>query len=343
MPVADQIPQLMDAQYAQSPLTRLTDTEVAQFFDTGYLVVNGHFDDVDLQPAIDEIGAMIDEKARQMLAAGELSSLYAEEPFETRLAKISMETDQIARAIWNGALDGPGFFNLIRNPKLLDLAEQLCGSELIASSVYRLRPKIPNYNYGAVPWHQDSGYFEPYCDKALVLTVWLPLVDTDEENGCLRVMPNQHHGDVFRHQSAGNGSGYLEIAKDALPSDQAICCPMKKGGVLLLTNRTPHVSYENRTNHVRWSMDLRYQSASLPTNARITRLEGETVPSEELGVPIACYPPEADFLVRSRLRPHEVLTDAADFARLRRSHAGGNVTQRWPSQEWRKPGAEYSA
>ena len=54
---------------------------------------------------------------------------------------------------------------------------------------------------------------------------------------------------------------------------------------------------------VRWSMDLRYQSARLPTNARITRLPEEAVPAPEDGVPPACYPPEADFLVRSRQRP----------------------------------------
>jgi hypothetical protein len=34
--------------------------------------------------------------------------------------------------------------------------------------------------------------------------------------------------------------------------------------------RTPHVSFENTTDVVRWSMDLRYQSAALPTNAVIT-------------------------------------------------------------------------
>jgi hypothetical protein len=38
-------------------------------------------------------------------------------------------------------------------------------------------------------------------------------------------------------------------------------------GELLLGNRTPHASFDSKTNRVRWSMDLRYQSAALPTNA----------------------------------------------------------------------------
>jgi len=82
------------------------------------LVYNGRFFDADLQPVIDEI---------------------------------TEEMDKVARAIWNGTLSGPAFLHLLTAPRLLDAAEQLCGPELIASSVYRLRPKIPNYNYGAVP------------------------------------------------------------------------------------------------------------------------------------------------------------------------------------------------
>ena len=51
-----------------------------------------------------------------------------------------------------------------------------------------------------MPWHQDSGYFEPYCDMGLVMTVWLPLVDATEERGCLWVMPRAHKGGLFFHQ-----------------------------------------------------------------------------------------------------------------------------------------------
>jgi hypothetical protein len=76
-------------------------------------------------------------------------------------------------------------------------------------------------------------------------------------------------------------------------------------------------------------MDLRYQSASLPTNAPITRLEGESLPSLKAGIPVACYPPEADFLVRSQARPAEVLRDAAAFHALRRDHPAQLATNRW--------------
>ena len=208
------------------------------------------------------------------------------------------------------------------------MAESLCGQELIASSVYRVRPKIPNYGYGAVPWHQDSGYFEPYCDDALVLTVWLPLVDATPENGCLWVIPRVHRNGIVRHQPHPEHP-YLMIPDSDLPPAEPVCVPVPAGGVLLRTNMTPHGSFANTTDLVRWSMDLRYQSAGLPTNAGITRLAGEAILDPQRGVPVACYPPEADFLVRSATRPREVIADAARFARLRENHKRQPVTQRW--------------
>jgi len=105
-----------------------------------------------------------------------------------------------------------------------------------------------------------------------------------------------------------------------------------------MTNRTPHASFENKTKIVRWGMDLRYQSAILPTNANVTRLENEIVgsvhPSSEREAPLSCYPPEPDFLVRSRLRPNEVIKKSDDFVQLRAKHVVHPVTKRWGEVQW---------
>jgi phytanoyl-CoA hydroxylase len=104
---------------------------------------------------------------------------------------------------------------------------------------------------------------------------------------------------------------------------------VRKGGVLLVTNRTAHASFKNTTDRVRWSMDLRYQNAKLPTNARVSRLAGDAQFDPQNGVPIACYPPEADFLVRSTLRSAEVVTDPERFRQIRERHVSVPVTDRF--------------
>ena len=307
----------------------LSDEQLAFFAEEGYLVVKDLFTDRDLDPVIAEITEAIDRLSREFIRAGELSRSYAELDFGHRLAAINSETPNLASRLWNVGTVLPSFFELMRTPRLLDAVEQICGPEIIASSVYRLRPKVPGHKQSAVPWHQDSGYFEAYCDDAMVLTVWLPLVDATEENGCLWVLPRQHKGKVLLHQRPA-GQPYLEIPSEALPAGQAICCPVPKGGALLLSNRTPHASFDNRTDRVRWSMDLRYQSAALPTNASISRLPGEVgYDGTQTDAPIACYPPEPDFLVRSRARPREVMTRREEFLKLRREHVARPVKSRW--------------
>ena len=107
-----------------------------------------------------------------------------------------------------------------------------------------------------------------------------------------------------------------------------MACPVRKGGVLLVTNRTAHASFGNTTDRVRWSMDLRYQNANLPTNANVSR-PGDAEFDPVNGVPIACYPPEADFLVRSITRPNEVVTDPERFRQIRERHVSAPVTDRF--------------
>ncbi|MCX5659217.1 MAG: phytanoyl-CoA dioxygenase family protein [Planctomycetota bacterium] len=318
----------------------LSQDQAAFFLREGYLVVEDLFDMPALDAVIGEISGEIDRKARELYAAGKLAHLHEYLDFEHRLTQLNAQTPEVYQSILAGRLAGPALFNLIRHPALLDVAEQLCGPELIASSVYRLRPKMPGHPWGAVPWHQDSGYFEPFCDRGLIVTVWIPLVDATPERGCLHVLPRLHRDPILRHVT-DKINVYLEIPEAELPKGvKPVCVPVRKGGALLLTNLTPHASFDNTTDVIRWSMDLRYQSAELPTNARISRLPGESVPAPDGAQgdapadatnrpPVACYPPEADFLVRSRARPEQILKDAEAFRQLRQEHAFSPVTDRW--------------
>jgi hypothetical protein len=301
----------------------LSPTQVAQFHQDGYLVLEDVLSPTDLQPVIDEINEAVDAGARRLHAEGELSSLYEEEGFETRLTRITAETERLYWSICSGQLCGPGIFGLLTHPRLLDMAESLLGEELIASSAYRLRPKIPGFAHGVVPWHQDSGYFEPHCDSGLILTMWVALVDATEERGCMQMLPGAHHGPVARHYS-NRERRYLEILPADLPAGEVRTEPVRAGGVVLFGNRTPHQSTPNTTDVIRWSMDLRYQSATLPHNFAPLRApagEGEPV--------AACYPPEADFAVRSRKRPESVVQDWQAFQELRKGHVYASLTPRW--------------
>ena len=77
----------------------LTEVQVQQFNDDGYLLVEGGLNDADLDPVIEEYAAHIDGRARELLAAGEISQIHEDAPFERRLALLCGEYVATGRAI----------------------------------------------------------------------------------------------------------------------------------------------------------------------------------------------------------------------------------------------------
>ena len=45
------------------------------------------------------------------------------------------------------------------------------------------------------PPHQDAGVLLPEADGTLVVTTWIPLIDTAEETGGLQAYPRLHQGE----------------------------------------------------------------------------------------------------------------------------------------------------
>ncbi|MDX1934907.1 MAG: phytanoyl-CoA dioxygenase family protein [Capsulimonadales bacterium] len=316
---------------------RLSDAQRAQFVDEGYVMVPDLFSPEELRPLQEEIARIVDRTADQLRQEGRLTDVHASEGFETRLTRLladhPSEAGTFFRAIegkGGGGFTGRAMYDLLTHPALLDAMEDLLGTgEVVASSVYRIRPKVPNLGRGVVPWHQDSGYFAARCDDEMIVTCWIPLVDATEENGCLRVLPRTHLGPVVRHHTGGN-AGFLVITEEDLPApaSEAVAVPVPLGGALLLTNRMPHCSTPNRSDTIRWSVDLRYQALDVPNNLSA---DIEPLIPDSGEVAIACYPPEADFVVRSRTRPETV----ADFqAFQRRREAFENARIPGPNRGW---------
>lgn len=324
----------------------LTPEQAQHFHDEGYVIVPDVFAPADLEPLRRELHAAIDQKVRALHADGRLTELHADLDFDHRLAAIHRDSAVNGEAVMKhleglrgGGFHAPEMFAVIAHRKLLAKVASLLGTEeIVGSSVYRLRPKLPNLGRGIVPWHQDSGYFAAACDRQLIITCWIPLVDANVANGCMQIIPRAHRTGVATHHTGGN-AGFLVIKDDDLPDDphKAVTAICPRGGVVFMTNLTPHCSTPNTSDHIRWSIDLRYQSAEVPNNVGLWPGETDAAgfASGEFyeKVTVACYPPEADFLVHSRKNPAAV-TDYAEYVRRReaydRTQSKFSAYARWP-------------
>jgi ectoine hydroxylase-related dioxygenase (phytanoyl-CoA dioxygenase family) len=270
----------------------LTAQQIEHYDREGYLVIETLLTEADMAPARAAMTEKVNQIADDLFRDGKIKNKLEHEPFPTRLARLfdgltDKDFLQYGRS-WRDRI--PGYFILMSNPKIVGAVESLIGSEIFANPVYNVRPKVPKVAAGAVPWHQDKSYW-PDANSNPVITVWIPLVDATHENGCLHVIPRTQKKRVLDyHRESLTGTSYLEVdekyLKTLTQNANIVALPVPAGSAILFNDRLVHSSTPNRSNHVRWSVDLRYQ----PTDQ-------DPMPQHGAG-----------FLVSSRKHPQRVAT-----------------------------------
>ena len=282
----------LDAQELRLPLMAGLTAKQVEFFNAeGYLHVPDALTASDLDPVQAELEQIVDEAANRLVDEGAIDRDYAALPFPKRLIPLVKADASAAAGINFPANLGPAIFAFLHNRRLLDIVQSLVGEEIYANSCQHIRAKLPttgdyagnlssNEWARSTAWHQDLGVLLPEADDTLIVTSWIPLVDADAVNGTLRVLPGSHHDPLRRHvRPSGEDGGSYSVAPDELPDVEPVTVPVERGGMILLHCRTPHGSDPNRSDHIRWSMDLRWNDARMP-NGR-PQLPGMLVRSAE--------------------------------------------------------------
>jgi len=230
---------------------RVTDEDLDFYKDQGYVIISGGLSDEDIEPLIEDHNLIVDQMARTLHQQGKLENIYENELFDRRLARMAEDCTEVDNCPDIGFTRQRGTFDFLRNERLVDLIEPFIGPEITCNAVSHIRPKLPATD---VVFHQDAVFTTPEARGVLQVTVWVPLVEATEENGCLQVQPRVHQQQMV----------YWSYGRD-LPQTERVSLPMKKGDVLIMHKLTPHGSGPNDTDAVRWSMDLRYQKTGEPS------------------------------------------------------------------------------
>lgn len=263
----------------------LTAEHLDQFQHEGYVVARDVLaPDEDLQPVIDEYAEVLDQMARRMHAAGEIRSTYAELPFEQRAIAIVKDAGAFDQQAFDisfpahsalkpetGFHFGPAVFSLLRNRRMLDAVESIIGPEITSNPIQHVRMKVPEHLIHAdkrtslnaqTGWHQDNGVVQSEADDSDLLTVWFPLTESSERNGCLTVVPRSHAEGLRVHCSDSRQS---QIPAQLVPDERIRPLPMSPGDVLFMHQRCMHASLANVSDEIRWSLDIRYHPTGQPS------------------------------------------------------------------------------
>ena len=169
--------------------------------------------------------------------------------------EIRKEIEKIEKD-WPGALEGinRNYIHLISpllnkvclNKNILDAVESIIGKNILICGT-TLFIKNPNEK-GFVSFHQDAKYIglEPHN----WVTVWLAVTDSNEENGCMRMLPGSHKENLKTHEQKFDENNLLTRGQTItnIPLEKTDPIILKAGEASLHHPTIVHGSGLNQSN-----------------------------------------------------------------------------------------------
>lgn len=153
----------------------------------------------------------------------------------------------------------PALFEWLFAEEVLDLVEPIIGPDIaLFSSHFICKPKG---NGKRVPWHEDSSYWKGMLDPMEVVTLWLAIDPSTEENGCMKVIPRTFAGnsETVPVDLATNVFN-TEIKKSLFDASKAVSCILEPNHASLHDGRLIHGSEPNLSSKRRCGYTMRYTS-----------------------------------------------------------------------------------
>ena len=160
-----------------------------------------------------------------------------------------------------GVKGNPEWLDFARIPEILDMVEQLIGTDFIlwGMTIFGKPAKIGK----ATPWHQDGDYYP--IEPLETLTVWISLDGSTPEQGCMRFIPGSHRGHrIYSHHFEHRDDYTLAqiIDDDQVDLSSARDIVLERGQISLHDVYLVHGSGANRSNRRRMGLVLRIMPAS---------------------------------------------------------------------------------
>lgn len=219
----------------EGPFRRITPAQARQFDELGFIVLDDVFTDDELAPVIAVTDAL-QEQTDRFLADRDGERFSIAERGAITFALYPVLIDEAAR-------------RFASHPVFTDLCHDLVGPDVRLyhdQAVYKMPEKPRRF-----PWHQDNGY--NFVEPQQYLTCWVALTDATEQNGCPQVVPGLHRLGTLRHHFT-DPLGW-EIFDD---HPDAVAAPVGKGGIVVFSSLSPHLTGPNTTDSVRKAYILQY-------------------------------------------------------------------------------------
>ncbi|UVI29563.1 phytanoyl-CoA dioxygenase family protein [Paenibacillus spongiae] len=143
--------------------------------------------------------------------------------------------------------------------EVLDLVEPIIGPNIGLWSSHFIC-KDP-YVGRSTPWHEDSAYWSGRLssfDK--IITVWLAIDRSSDENGCMRVIPGTHNNGFSDYENVDARMNLFATQIKNVDESKAVSFELERGECSLHDSRIIHGAKPNTSPNRRCGYTMRYFS-----------------------------------------------------------------------------------
>lgn len=183
------------------------------------------------------------------------------EYFQSEFAKLERELgeDKCQLSLLNKHEDTDFVMEIAKLPNLVEVARDTLKDPKIRIMASHFFCKYgPSDKY--VGWHQDVTYWG--LRPRDTVTAWFALDDSDEENGCMRVVSGTHKKGIIDHQNVDDGKNLLSHNQkiDLTEDEEKRIVPivLKAGEASIHEGYLYHGSYANTSSRRRCGLTIRY-------------------------------------------------------------------------------------
>jgi ectoine hydroxylase-related dioxygenase (phytanoyl-CoA dioxygenase family) len=224
----------------------LTQDQIDTYNRDGYIAVRGVYTPAEVR----ELQEVTEEFVQKSAEVSEHT-----EVFDIDIKAGHSADNPKLRRIKNPHLHHDAYNRAMRNPKLLDIIEQLIGSD-IRHHHTKLNNKAPGGG-AQVEWHTDWGFYPATNDD--ILEIGVAIDPMTVENGCLMVMPGSHKGPAYDHHEDGVFVGAVQMSDVDMESAGQIL--LEEGDISIHHVRALHGSEPNMSANARRLLLMGYSAA----------------------------------------------------------------------------------
>jgi hypothetical protein len=228
-----------EAKSAPSGLKTLTQAQLAEYEQNGFVVVPDVFNAGELE--------LIDREVDRIVGSdkgGDKDSV----DWNPRV--------QLSLGLRSGLMR-----RIAEDPRILALIEDIVKPGIAIYSS-KMVAKVPHDDQ-ICHWHQDDAYYVRHSQSNSRMSIWLGLQDSDSTKGGVWFVPGSHKTGLRQHATKETGQCRLSFDPVQAEIMGAVCPSMRAGSIALFSALTWHSSGPNTTDQVRRAFIVSYQEATV--------------------------------------------------------------------------------